>query len=134
MSRRPGSPDRDGATPPRDEATAPLRTLRLTVPMRRPAPPVVADPEREAPICRTTLLRLPPGGPVSPCHPDALPAASARPATRQRVALALVLLLALVLVPMAVRAVWGLFRASAPSRAPTSRPLLRTDLVDPRGD
>jgi hypothetical protein len=104
---------------PVDERTLELRTLQTTVPMRKPAALPAGSPAREAPICRTVLLRVPRGGPASPCHPDALRATpdqrtpSARPpgphvkTTRQHraVVVVVVVLILLLLLPLTLCAV-----------------------------
>jgi hypothetical protein len=102
---------------PVDEPTLELRTLHTTVPLRRPTAFPAGSPAHEARICRTVLLRLPRGGPASPCHPNALRAMpnprtrSARPSsahattTRRRRALAVVIVVLVLLLPLALCAV-----------------------------
>jgi hypothetical protein len=116
---------------PVDEPTLELRTLQTTVPMRKPEQLPAGSPAREGPICRTVLLRVPRGGPASPCHPNALRATPDQPApsarspgphvttTRRRRALAVVVVVLILLLPLALCAVLrGHVAGSAPEIVP----------------
>ena len=127
---------------PVDEPTLELRTLHTTVPMRKPTELPAGSPAREAPICRTALLRLPRSGPASPCHPNALRATpdqrtpSARPpgphatTTRRRRALAVVVVVLVLLLPLAVCAVLrGHVASSTPQAVPPAQRVRRLPLA-----
>jgi hypothetical protein len=127
---------------PVDEPTLELRTLQTTVPMRKPAELPAASPAREAPICRTVLLRVPRGAPASPCHPNALRAtpdqraASARPpgphvtTTRRRRALAVVVVVLVLFLPLTLCAVLRDHVASStPEAVPPAKRVRRLPLA-----
>jgi hypothetical protein len=147
LSRRPGDSGRDSSPllEP-DELTLELRTLRTTIPMRRPAACPATLGNAETSLCRTTVLRSPAAGARPPCHPDAILAARER-MTRRRRGLAVVV--ALLVVPLALQLVKALrtirptpaqdaiavplaprsaptniapFANAAPSRAPSAAP------------
>jgi hypothetical protein len=127
---------------PVDEPTLELWTLQTTVPMRKPTEFPIVSPAREARICRTVRLRLPRGGPASPCHPNALRATPDQPApsacppgphvttTRRRRALAVVVVVLILLLPLALCAVLrGHVASSAPEIVPPAQRARRLPLA-----
>ncbi len=127
---------------PVDEPTLELRTLRITVPLRKPTELPAVSPAREARICRTVRLRLPRSGPASPCHPNALRATpdprtpSARPpgrhvtTTRRRRALAVVVVVLVLLLPLTLCAVLrGHVASSTPEAVPPAQRARRLPLA-----